>query len=508
MRNIGLLLKNYLLSGLGNLRRKNAKTKAIVGIISIAVLYAVLFAVILWCMLFLAKDSEPLGLVPTVLAMGLIISVFMALIFSLQKITGGQKANDTELLLSMPIKKFEIITAKTLASFGFNLAFVALFYLPSVIAYLVYTPFNLVAIIGCFLVMFLIPLMAVGLSGVIDFFVTVCFSSSKIGNIAKAFFAIFTLVAVIVVYEFFSFNLENPIVMNNIVNWIITFNPIVMIPVICGSVLLFILGCWLNSLLLNRENRGTQYKSISISRKVTTPLKSLLKNETNRYFNSPTLMINTLIGPLAIVFLTVWLCIDKGKTILDFILLLGISENALYLLIGIVFASSAVLTYPAGVSISLEGKQLWILRSMPISAVTVISAKALFNILLLVPVTLLAGIVLMIVLKISLWNFVVMMIIPILTAILISYLGVLINLWIPKFDYENENLLIKQSTSSTILLFFGFFYILALSGITIWLMFQISLNILAGIIIAILAIMATIAVVLCYTVGQRIFNRL
>ncbi|MBQ7973968.1 MAG: ABC-2 transporter permease, partial [Clostridia bacterium] len=72
---------------------------------------------------------------------------FMALIFDLQKITGGQKANDTELLLSMPFKRIEIIIAKTLSSFVFNLAFVILFFLPSVIAYLVYTPFNLAAIL-------------------------------------------------------------------------------------------------------------------------------------------------------------------------------------------------------------------------------------------------------------------------------------------------------------------------------------------------------------------------
>ena len=279
-----------------------------------------------------------------------------------------------------------------------------------------------------------------------------------------------------------------------------------MIPLITGVILIFVLGCWLNSLLLKRESRTTQFKTTQINHRVTTPLKSLLKNETNRYFNSPALMINTLIGPLAIVAITGWMLFDKGKTFLPLIQAFGFSDSVIYLFIGLAFALFAVLTYPAAVSISIEGKQFWILRSMPISAATVLTAKALFNIILLVPLTLACGIVLQIALKISTLNFIIMMTIPTLTTVLVSYLGIMLNLWFPKFEFESENALIKQSVSGMIMMFAGILIIGALCGLSIWLLLNIAFEFVAIIIISILALITGIAIILTYTLGQRIFN--
>ncbi|MBR4418841.1 MAG: hypothetical protein IKT33_02420, partial [Clostridia bacterium] len=278
MRNVWILLKNYFLCAIGSMRSKKSRTKTVIGVSTVIVLYAVLFAAVLGFMLFLAQSItqpmptepgiEPIDtseLINSVLAMGLIISVFMTFVFALQKVTGGKKSNDTELLLSMPFKKTEIMAAKFLWSFAFNLAITILFFLPCVIAYLAYTPFNLIAMTGCFVVLLIIPLFAVGLSSIVDYLVTVCFSNTKFGNISKAIFTLVTLIAVMVVYEFFALNLEDPVVMKYAVNWIITFNPKIMIPLISGIILLFVLGCWLNSLLLKRESRTTQFKTTQIN---------------------------------------------------------------------------------------------------------------------------------------------------------------------------------------------------------------------------------------------------
>ncbi len=505
MRNIWILLKNYLLCGIGNLRSKKSRTKTIVGIATVTAFYAGFFALMLFFMLTLAQSSTSRD---SVLAMGLIISVFISVVFALQKITGGQKNNDTELLLSMPFKKIEIVIAKTLASFMFNFFIVILFFLPSIIAYLVYTPFNMLTVLGCIVMFFLIPLMAVGLSSIIDFLITVCFSNTKFGNISKALFTLITLIAVMVVYEFLALNMENPVIMHNTINWIVTFNVLIMLPIIGGVLLVFVFGCWLNSLLLNRESRTATFKNRAISTKTTTPFKSLLKIESNRYFNSPTLMINTLIGPLGILALTIWIIVDKCRTFLTFASIFGASNDLAYLFIGLLFSGCAVLTYPTAVSISLEGKQLWILRSMPISANTVLSAKALFNVLLLTPFILGCGILLLSVLNIPITSFIIMMIIPILTTILVSYAGVMINLWFPKLEFENENLLIKQSMSSVIMLFAGLVVMLALGGLTFWLLFELPVTLIVIILSSLLTVVTGVFVTLTYTIGKRIFNHL
>ena len=82
------------------------------------------------------------------------------------------------------------------------------------------------------------------------------------------------------------------------------------------------------------------------------------------------------------------------------------------------------------------------------------------------------------------------------------------NLFFPKFEYENENTLIKQSTSATIMLFVGLLFILALSGLTIWLLFNLPVIYIALIIICALTTITGIVITLTYTTGQRIFNHL
>lgn len=509
MRNIWLLLKNYFICGIGNFRRKNTQAKTVVGTTIVLLLFIGLYALIQWMMLLTAAGMAELNMQASVLAMGLIISVFFAMMFALQTITGGKKANDIEILLSMPFKKHEIIIAKIISRFAFNFLIVTMLFLPSIIAYLVYTPFNLVAILGCVVVMFLIPLMAVGFSYLIDYFVTVCFSNSKFGNISKAIFTLLTFIGLIAIYEFFVMNMDSAIMLY-VVDWIITFNPVIMLPVILGVLIIFISGIWLNALLLKRENRNSQSKPQKISNKITLPLISLLKNENNRYFNSPTLMLNTIIGPLLMVAATIWLLADKSviPMLTTTISMIGVPAEFIYLLLGLAFGTTAILTYPSAVSISLEGKQLWILRSMPIPAKTVLTAKVLFNILLIVPLSVICTTILGIALHLSFSNFVLLSIIPILSGVLVSYTGILINLYFPKFEFENEATVIKQSLSATIMMLGGMVVNGCLIGLVIGLAHFLPFIAIALIILSILIIATGIVITLTYTVGQRIFNHL
>ena len=92
MRNIWLLLKNYFVCSIGKKKKKNSRTKTIIGISMVVILYAAFFTLIQMFMLFMAKTaSQPVPGIETgtgiysVLSMGFIMSVFMALIFAIQK---------------------------------------------------------------------------------------------------------------------------------------------------------------------------------------------------------------------------------------------------------------------------------------------------------------------------------------------------------------------------------------------------------------------------------------
>ncbi len=508
MHNIGLLLKNYLICSIGNLRRKNTRTKAVVGISIITTICALWFAFFTWCMFMMASAGAEQNMQASVLIYGLVISLFMSTILALQKVTGGQKANDTEMLLSMPFRKTEIMIAKGLSRIAVNLLVVAMFFLPCTIAYLGTAPFSLPATFGCIVTMLSIPLFGVGLSYIVDYLVTVCFSNSKFGNIAKAVLTLIILIVAIVIYEFFMLNMNSPFVVDMIL-WMVQFNPLVMIPLIAAVLGIFILGNWLNALLLNRETHSGHVKAIAIGTKATTPFRAILKNENNRYFNSPTMMLNTLIGPLGMIAITIWIMVDNGNTLFSFIQAqMGVSIEIIYLLVALLFATLQVLTYPAASSISLEGKQLWILRSMPIPAYKILSAKVLFNILLLAPVSTVCAVLMQIILQMSVLSFIALLIIPILASVMVSYAGVFINLCFPKLEFESEAAVIKQSMSSFIMMLGGGLLLMGLLGLTIYLSGLLAFAAVLAIIMSIFVLLDTVLIVLTYTVGQRMFNHL
>jgi hypothetical protein len=64
-------------------------------------------------------------------------------------------------------------------------------------------------------------------------------------------------------------------------------------------------------------------------------------------------------------------------------------SSALLIIVFVGFC--AVMVYTPAVSLSLEGKNFWIVKSMPLKAETVMSAKIGFNLLISLPITLVAS---------------------------------------------------------------------------------------------------------------------
>lgn len=505
MRNIYLLTKNYLISGLGGLRGKRSRVKGTLGFGVIVLLYVALFALLTYCQMLFTKGYADTGLTALVLGTGYVMGIFLTVCFAFQTITGGQRANDTELLLAMPIKKSEIMVAKALSRYLLNLIIVILTIVPSIVAFMAYTPFSGVALIGNVVTVLMIPLLTVGLSYIIDFITTLCLPNFKYGNVVKAIFTISLLIALVFVYEYLMFNLD-PIIMLRTVNYLLAFNPWFMLTLIGGAVAIFALGVGLFTILMNREARTYATKTVKFVSKKTTPFCSLLKNETNRYLNSTVLMINTLLGPIAIVAFSIWLLFDPFNPLLE---TLGLDNNGLCFIIMALFSGMTILTYPTAFSISLEGKQFWILKSMPIKPTTVLSAKGIFGVLLLSPLMTICSIVLECIKHFDVLYFLSLLLVPIAINVIVAFGGVLINLVFPKFNAESDAAVIKRSMSSFIMMLGG----MVLVGLLGYLYFELitsSLPMIWALLIPliIIVLLAVVVVTLTLTLGKRIFKRL
>jgi ABC-2 type transport system permease protein len=104
-------------------------------------------------------------------------------------------------------------------------------------------------------------------------------------------------------------------------------------------------------------------------------------------------------------------------------------------------------------SISIEAKTLWLLRSLPVDPSKILIAKAWNHFLVSEIGVLLVGISAMIFLPISITAKLLAFVVPTLFNAFCALFGVYINLLLPKFNWINETVAIKQGMSTMVCMF-------------------------------------------------------
>jgi ABC-2 type transport system permease protein len=184
--------------------------------------------------------------------------------------------------------------------------------------------------------------------------------------------------------------------------------------------------------------------------RTSTPLKALYVKEIKRYFSSPLYVLNTGIG---IVLLTI------GAIALAFVDLDKIlgdpRATTMFLKGGPVFLSFCVMmSCTTMASISLEGRNLWIIKSLPVPTKTIFQSKILVNLTIIAP-AIIDAILISIFLDMGAVTALFMILVTIVCSLFISLFGLLVNLRLPNFTWTTEVLVIKQSAASLISIFTG-----------------------------------------------------
>ena len=100
------------------------------------------------------------------------------------------------------------------------------------------------------------------------------------------------------------------------------------------------------------------------------------------------------------------------------------------------------------VSISLEGKTLWILKEAPIAPAALFGAKALLNILLSCGSSVVGVTLLSIALELPLAGAAGLVLLALTFGTFMSLAGLVANLYFPKLDCDNDTIVVKQSASA------------------------------------------------------------
>ncbi len=108
------------------------------------------------------------------------------------------------------------------------------------------------------------------------------------------------------------------------------------------------------------------------------------------------------------------------------------------------------LTSTTAASLSLEGKNRWIMCSAPTQARTVYNSKIAVNLTVILPVLYISAIFIRIAITCSLMQTVLLFIIPTVYAFFISVLGVYLNIKFPKYDWTSEYYAVKGGAISVL----------------------------------------------------------
>jgi ABC-2 type transport system permease protein len=200
-----------------------------------------------------------------------------------------------------------------------------------------------------------------------------------------------------------------------------------------------------------------QYRVVS-----QTSFVTLIKKEARKFLASPLYALNSGIG-IVIMLLFAIIGLFSKEAIGSFLPLLEGEGMSPSLIIIIFIGFCIAMTYTPAISLSLEGKNIWIIKSLPLRANTMMWAKITFNLLLGVPAGLVALILFGISLSVSPFELGALLLFVPSLGFLISTSDAIINLLFPKIEFSNEAEVIKQSVAALFAIFGGF-AIIAING--------------------------------------------
>lgn len=175
-------------------------------------------------------------------------------------------------------------------------------------------------------------------------------------------------------------------------------------------------------------------------------LAALYKKEVKRYFASSIYVTNTIIGPIFMAALGVMVFAMGEEMILTYLPFAGDVTGLIPFLMAVI----ACLMTTTCTSVSMEGKQWWITKSMPIAAKTVFDSKILLNLTINAPFYVIAELFLILALKPDGMELLWLLLLPVVFLVFASVFGIFVNLLLPNFDWENEVTVVKQSASALV----------------------------------------------------------
>lgn len=389
--------------------------------------------------------------------------------------SGLYMSKDNDLLLALPIPVRSILAARLTSVYLLGLMYSAVVIVPAVIVYWVSKPVTLPSIVGSILLVILISLIVLILSCALGWCVAKI--SLKLKN--KSFITVVVSLLFFAAYYFVYFKATD-IIQDLLLNVSVygekvknSVYPIYMFGKIgegnVTAILIFttvIFGItaftfWILSRsfikIVTSSGKTTRVAYKEKKGKMRSSATALLGKEFRRFIASPNYMLNCGLGSLFLIIVGVVLLI-KGSMLTNLVNeILGAeqAEGMMIVMGAIVICIVAAMNDMVVPSVSLEGKNIWIVQSLPIDAWEVLRAKMLVQILVTGIPVIFCDICMGVVLKCGVIEMMLGMSVPILFTVFMTLFGMFLGIKMPNLTWTSELAPIKQSISVMIALFGG-----------------------------------------------------
>ncbi|MFV0412581.1 MAG: hypothetical protein ACK5L3_04815 [Oscillospiraceae bacterium] len=469
---LGLSFKSLLLTS-ANIGRRNKK-KAASGIGALLLISFLMVYISGVYSFMLAALLAPVQGLDIMLMVMLMMAVSFPLVFTLFASQGVLfSTKDMDLVLSLPLSPFSVMMARILALYLEILLMVELMLLPAGIAYTVFSgPYGLVALLLLLVLGVFLAFVPTLLCLVFGTLISLLVSRLRFKNLFTVLFS-FVLFLGIMVFSFgFSGNVQaiavNPAGIRALLagafpplGWaaqaVTQPNILLLVLLALLCIVPFVAVGWVFSLFykniltaLASHAMRRNYKLKSVRGGSSTG--ALFKKEARRFFGTPAYVLNHGFAIVLIVGASVFAVFQKN-TIQGFFSMIPANQGGDLLrayLAPVLLAAMAFLVGTiciSSVSISLEGKTLWILKEAPLGTGRIFAAKAGFNLLLSGGTILVSLPLLGVAFALPPLEVAASLLVLLLLSSFTSLSGVFINLLFPRMDAENETIVIKQSGS-------------------------------------------------------------
>ena len=387
-------------------------------------------------------------------------------------------AKDNELLLSMPIPPFLILAGRMLSLLFLAYLWQIFVMLPFCAVYGIFVGFSLPAAFAVAVIFLVMPLISLTVNAFLGWLLAVATEKLPFRH----------LISILLYAGFFGLYFYGYSKINTYMQWMIRNGnsiadtvkrilfPLYHMGMAAGegnpvSLLLFVictlapfaimLGILSRSFFfLTADRKGRKRRKYKERDMIAGGVnRALLQKELRRLGSSSMYMLNTATGTVFMLILLVFAVIRRDMLMTYLEMLPSRFTPYVGGAAALVVACLASFNIMSAPSISLEGKNLWIARSLPVKPVRILMAKVNMHIVTgSVPVCITA-LVLNILLPMGAAARVLTFLLPLCFNGAVGFLGVIMNLRFPKLEWTNEAAVVKQGMAPFLTLFLSMFLI-------------------------------------------------